>query len=144
MKTRLAEVTEMASLIKQALHRTLRHIPIEKTHLNGKLVHHQREYKLVIDTLRIAGMNAEDQLAQILKPHLSTAPEAKRVVQNLLKATGNIQVSKSHITVTLDPSANRAELRAMGKLLEEINRKRLSHPGDPQRRRLGFRLQAAP
>jgi hypothetical protein len=142
-KKQLAEVTEMASLIKTALHRTPHHIPIEKTHLAGELVHHQREYKLVIDTLRIAGMNAEDQLAHMLKAHLSTEPEAKRVVQNLLKASGNIQVGKSRITVTLDPSANRAELRAIRALLGQVNRKRLSHPGDPERRRLEFRLQGA-
>lgn len=139
----LAKVTEMASLIKAALHRTPRHVPLEKTHLVGKLVHHQREYKLVIDTLRIAGMNAEDQLAHMLKPHLSTGPEAKRVIQNLLKASGSIQVGRSRITVTLDPSANRAELRAIRALLGQVNRKRLSHPGDPQRRPLEFRLQRA-
>ena len=143
LKATLAEVTEVAALIKTALRRTPRHIAIEQTDLNGKLVHHQREYKLLVDTLRIAGMNAEDQLARMLRPHLSTEPEAKRVVQNLFRAAGNIQVNHSHITVTLDPSANRAELRAVASLLDEVNRQRLCHPADPHRRRLQFRLQTA-
>lgn len=140
---KLKEVVELASLVKDALSRTPHHVAIEKTHLFGKLVHHQREYKLLIDTIRIAGMNAEDRLASMLKPHLSTGPEAKRVVQNLLNAMGDIRVGKSSITITLDPSANRAELRAAEKMLRAVNRKRLVHPADPQGRRLQFRLQNA-
>jgi hypothetical protein len=141
LKKSLANVVETASLIKGALSRTARHIPVEKTHLDGRLVHHQREYKLLVDTLRVAGMNAEDQLARMLRPHLTTEAEAKRILQNLIKATGNIQVGESGINVVLDPSANRAELRAMAKLLAEVNHRNLVHPADPQCRHVQFRLR---
>jgi hypothetical protein len=144
LEREVAEIAEVVALVRAALRRTPRHIVIEQTDLHGKLVHHQREYKLLVDTLRIAGMNAEDRLAQILRPHLCTEPEAKRVIQNVFKAPGNIHVTASRITVTLDPSANRAELRAIGSLLEEVNRAGLRHPADPQRRLLRFRLHRAP
>jgi hypothetical protein len=75
---------------------------------------------------------------------LATEAESKRVLQNLFKAAGNIQVAKSRITIALDPSGNRAELRAIEKLLAEINREGFSHPADPVHRPLRFRLQAAP
>jgi hypothetical protein len=139
----LANATEMVALTKKALRRSRHHVAIEDTHLYGKLVHHRRGYKLLLDTLRIAGVTAEDHLARMLRPRLSTEPEAKKVVQNLFKAAGNIQVADSHITVSLDPSANRAELRAIRSLLDELNSQDLSHPGDPRRRTLRFRLQPA-
>jgi hypothetical protein len=143
LEKELAEVSNMVQLIQDALKRTPMHTPLERTHLNGKLVHHRREYKLLVDTLRVAGMTAEDELARRLRPHLPAGAEAKRVLQNVFRATGNIQVAESQITITLDPAANRAELPAIRKLLNDLNREALMHPADPLRRPLQFRLQTA-
>jgi len=138
----LVEVSSMAQLIQEALKRTPTHTPLEHTHLNGKLVHHRRDYKLLVDTLRVAAMTAEDELARKLRPHLPVGAEAKRVLQNIFSAAGNIQVADSQITITLDPAANRAELPAIRKLLNDLNQGALTHPADPLRRPLRFRLQA--
>lgn len=143
LEKELVEVSSMVQLIQEAIKRTPMHTPLERTHLNGKLAHHRREYKLLVDTLRVAGMTAEDELARRLRQHLPAGAEAKRVLQNVFRATGNIQVADSQITITLDPAANRAELPAIRKLLNSLNRDALMHPADPLRRRLQFRLQAA-
>ena len=142
LEKELVEASNMVQMIQDALKRTPKHTPLERTHLNGKLVHHRREYKLLVDTLRVAGMTAEDELARKLRPHLPVGAEAKRVLQNVFRATGNIQVADSQITITLDPAANRAELPAIRKLLNGLNLEALRHPADPLRRPLYFRLQA--
>jgi hypothetical protein len=143
LKVEVAETVSLLDDIRASLRETPRHIAIEETHLAGKLVYHPREYKLLIDTLRVASMTAEDRLAARLRPYLTTEAESKRVLQNLFKATGNIQATNTHITVALDPSGNRAELRAIRKLLEDINQEAIPHPADPLRRPLRFRLQKA-
>jgi len=143
LKKDLAEALHSLARIKGALSESPKRTLIEQTDLHGTLVHHQREYKHLVDTIRIACVNAEGKLARMLQPHLTEKPEAKRVLQNLFKAPGNIRVTSSRITVTLDPSANRAELRAIVGLLRRINRMRLPHPGDPKARPLKFALQKA-
>jgi hypothetical protein len=141
IKATLDETVEMLWMVKDALRRAPDRIAIEKTHLRGKLVHHTREYKLLVDTIRVASMNAEEQLARLLRPHLRLKAEAKRVLQNLFQSSGSIHAGRSAITVRLDPTANRAELRAIGQLLNQVNRRRLIHPGDRERRPLRFVLQ---
>jgi hypothetical protein len=144
LKAEIAETMSLLADIKVGLSQTPHHIAIEETHLAGKLVRHRREYKLLVDTVRVAALTAEDRLAGRLRQYLATEAESKRVLQNLFKAVGDIQVAKSRITIALDPSGNRAELRAIEKLLAEINREGLSHPADPLQRPLRFRLQVAP
>ncbi|HEY3449916.1 MAG TPA: hypothetical protein VGK67_26420, partial [Myxococcales bacterium] len=144
LKAEIAETMSLLADIKVGLSQTPHHIAIEETYLAGKLVRHLPEYKLLVDTVRVAALTAEDHLAGRLRHYLAAETESKRVLQNLFKAVGNIQVAKSHITIALDPSGNRAELRAIEKLLAEINREGLSHPADPLHRPLRFRLQMAP
>lgn len=140
LKARLADVLETKALVTKALYSATEQIFIEKTHLAGRLVHHRREYKLLVDTVRIGCANAEDRLARMLADHLPRPAEAKRVIQNMLKAPGNVSVTQDKITVSLDPSGNRSELLALRQLLKEVNALRLRHPGDPLRRRLSFVL----
>lgn len=117
------------------------HAPIEDTDLAGKLVHHTSEYKLLIDTIRIACANAESDLAGELGPLLRRPAEAKRVLQNLLLAPGNVRVGTATISVSLNPAGTRNELQAMEGLLAKVNGWDLSLPDDPMARPLRFRLQ---
>lgn len=142
LKAKVAETMSVLADVRAALRQTPQHIAIEETRLAGKLVHHRREYKLLVDTVRVAAMAAEDRLSARLRPYLATEAESKQVLQNAFKAVGNIQVANSHITIALDPSGNRAELRAIRKLFDEINHEAISHPADPLHRPLRFRLQA--
>ena len=116
-------------------------LPIEETELQGKLKQHTREYKLLIDTLRCVAQNAEADLAALLAPNLARPGEAKRLLQNVFSAPGDIRVSSKAITVTLDPAANRKERVALKAFFSTFNRNRLSHPGDPLARPVRFRLQ---
>lgn len=114
--------------------------PIKETDLAGKLVHHTVEYKLVLDTIRAACVNAEADLAALLAPHLPRAAEAKKALANLFAAPGRISVAERRITITLSPAGTAAEQVAFNKLTDAVNRRRLTLPGDQERRRLCFAI----
>jgi hypothetical protein len=143
IKARLREEIDTQASLAASLRKAPEHIPIEQTHLHGKLVHHAEEYKRLIDTVRIACARAESDMAARLRPHLSMPEEAKKVVENIFKAHGNIHVNDGSILISLDAAGNANELDAIRTALEEINALQLPHPGDPRRRPLRFTLQRA-
>lgn len=115
------------------------HAPLEETELAQTLVHHTVEYKMTLDSIRIACANAESDLAAELSRHLPRAAEAKKTLANLFAAPGDIQVGKHTIGVCLSPAGNRPEQRAFSALLEVVNGWKLTLPGDQQSRPLRFR-----
>ena len=127
--------------ILEARSKTPKKIPIEQTELHGELKQHTREYKLLIDTLRCAAQYAEAELATGLTAHMARPDEAKRLLQNVFRATGDIRVAEKSITVFLDPAANASERPSLETFFEGLNRRRLCHPGDPFSRPVRFRLQ---
>jgi hypothetical protein len=117
------------------------HAPLEDTDLAGKLVRHRGEYKMLIDTARIACANAESELAALLGPQLRRPAEAKKVLANLLVAPGSVTVGNNTIAVRLKPAGSRSELDALGTLLGKCNAMNLTLPADSRRRPLRFSLQ---
>jgi transposase len=115
--------------------------PVRDTELALTLRRHPGRYKLVVDTVRIALANMEAECAALLAPHLRKPREAKKTLGNLLAAPGNVCVAKRSISVTLAPAATASERKAFLELFDDINARRLTLPGDPDRRRLVFRLQ---
>jgi hypothetical protein len=116
------------------------HAALRDTELAETLVHHTVEYKLVLDTIRIACANAESELAVMLAPLLPRGAEAKKTLANLFASPGAIKTGRNAIHVQLDPAGNRPERRALEALLVEVNRLKLSMPGDQQARPLSFTL----
>lgn len=102
------------------------------------LVHHTLEYKLVLDTIRIACANGESELAAVLAPKLPRPAEAKKTLANLFAAPGALRVGPRTIDVCLSPAGTRLEQAAFAELLDAVNRLRLSMPGDQQARVLRF------
>lgn len=113
---------------------------LEDTPLAGKLVHHTLDYKLLLDTVRIACANAESELASTLAPHLPRAAEAKKALANLFAAPGRVHVAEDAITVTLRPAGTPRELAAFSRFLATLHERRLTLPGDQQARPLRFRI----
>lgn len=114
------------------------HAPLCETELRDSLVRHTEEYKLTVDTIRIACANAESELAAQLGPLLPRPTEAKKTLANLLGAPGAVHVSAHAITVHLLPAATDAERDAFAQLLGDLDGQRLTLPGDS--RPLRFRL----
>jgi hypothetical protein len=141
LKRMLDDNLESQRDVLKARHKTPKKVPIERTDLHGELKQHTREYKLLLDTLRLAAQNAEAELAAGLSANLPRPAEAKRLLQNVFGAPGDIRVSSTAITVTLSPAANRPEAAALAAFFANFNQRRLSHPGDPFSRPVCFRLQ---
>jgi hypothetical protein len=114
--------------------------PLAQTELAGKLVHHEVEYKLLVDTVRIACANAESQLAAGLAPLLPRAAEAKKTLATLFTAPGRVHVNDNSLTVTLRPAGTKRELEALAVFLADVSQGGLSLPGDGRARRLRFRI----
>lgn len=121
-----------------------KHAPVAETELADELVHHTVEYKMTLDTIRIACANAESDLAAELAHYLPRAAEAKKTLANLFAAPGDIRVGKRTITVCLSPAGTRPEQRAFSALLKVVNRWKLTLPGDHRNRQLRFRTSATP
>ena len=114
------------------------HAPLCDTELSHVLVRHREEYKLTLDTVRIACANAETELAAILGPLLPKATEAKKSLANLFAAPGKVRVTDQDITITLLPAGTDAERNAFSLLLDAITARRLTLPGNS--RPLRFRI----
>lgn len=117
------------------------HAPLCETELADKLVRHPGDYKMALDSVRIACANAESDLAATLAEAMTLPTEAKKLLANVLRAPGHVIAGKSVITVRLAPAANRSERDAITALLARCNRMKLTLPGDPARRPLRFQSQ---
>jgi hypothetical protein len=139
-----AEVVRQRELQEQLLAQrpvTPRRAALEDTDLADKLVHHQPNYKLMLDMLRILLANAESELATRLGPHLVRPAEAKKTLANLLVAPGTVRLARRRVTITLQPAGTPRELDAFEHLARHLNELPLSLPGDPTQRRLHVRIQ---
>jgi len=138
------DLTE-ALVLQQELEAERPHVPkrapLKETELKDRLVYHPGEYKTLLDTIRIALANAESELSGLLAPHLSRPREAKKALANVFASPGDVRVNGRSITVTLRPAGTQNEQRAFEKLFQDINRWKLTLPGDPNRRPLRFRSQ---
>ncbi len=121
------------------------HLPkrarLEDTELKDKLVHHPTGYKTLLDTIRIAGANAEADLAAALAPHLRRPREAKKALANLIAAPGDVRVTEKAITITLAPAGTADEQQAFQALSDFLNTSSMTLPGDEKSRPLRFRSQ---
>lgn len=138
---------DLADAIDRRVHLELmrplvpKHAPVEDTELAGKLVSHNGELKMLVDTLRIVAANIEAELAERMSLHLRRPREAKKVLANLFSAPGRVDVTPHEVRVYLVPAANRSERAAIRRLLAEVTDLRLALPGDARRRPLRFELQ---
>jgi hypothetical protein len=116
-----------------------KHAPVEETELSGELTYHEPHYKTVLDTIRIACLNAEAELAGELSEHMKKPAEAKKLLANLFAAPGDLRVGKKSATLHLKFAARANERRAVAELFKIINNRNLTLPGDPKSRPLRFK-----
>jgi hypothetical protein len=117
------------------------HARVADTELAGKLVKHDGQRKLMLDTIRIACANAESDLAQMLARTMTKPREAKKLLSNILRAPAWVRVGTTSISVDLAPAATAAEAESIHEFLKDVSRLRLRLPGDSRRRKLRFRSQ---
>jgi len=139
----LSRATDRATELLALRPTTPTHAPLRETELADKLVCHPGEYKMALDSVRIACANVESDLAATLAEAMVLPKEAKKVLANVFKAPGHVVAGKSVINVRLDPAANTSERDAITALLAHCNRLKLTLPGDVAQRPLRFQAQNA-
>ena len=102
--------------------------------MSDELRYHDPHYKTVLDTIRIACLNAEALLADELSPYLRKPREAKKVLFNIFSSPGDIRVGNKTIAISLAVAARKDEQEAIARLFSTVNTWNLSLPGDPKRR----------
>ena len=117
------------------------HAPVEETELADGLTYHDPHYKTVIDTIRIACLNAEARLADELSQHLRKPREAKKLLASIFSSPGEIRVGKKSVTINLEIAARKDERKALAQLFDTVNTWKLSLPGDTEQRPLRFKSQ---
>ncbi len=115
--------------------------PVSETPLAGLLRRHELGYKNVLDMLRIALANLESDYAVLLAGHLDRPREAKKLLAALFAAPGTVHLGARSVTVRLMPAASNSERVALRAFLADLTRRRLSLPGDRDRRRLTWTLK---
>lgn len=115
--------------------------PVSETPLAGLLRRHELGYKNVLDTLRSTLANLESDYAVLLARHLDRPREAKKLLATLFAAPGTVHLGSQGVTVRLMPAASASERAALRTFLADVTRRRLSLPGDPDRRRLSWALK---
>jgi len=140
LEQQLADAMQQEQELLELRPQMPRYLELKNSELADELVHHTTDYKSMIDSVRIACANAESELAAMLAPSLPRPHEAKKILANLIAAPGTIRVSKRTIRVTLEPAANNGERDALASFLERLDHAKLILPGDPERRRLRFRI----
>jgi hypothetical protein len=115
------------------------HAPVEKTDLADELSYHDPHYKVVLDTIRIACLNAEAELAEALGEHMKKPDEAKKLLANIFASPGDLRVGAKTVTLHLKIAARADERKAVAEFFETINTRKLSLPGDPKSRPLRFK-----
>ena len=115
------------------------HAPVEETELADELTYHDPHYKVVLDTIRIACLNAEAELAAGLFPYMAKPAEAKKLLANIFAAPGDLRVGDKTITLHLKIAARKDERKTVAEFFNDINSRNLSLPGDPKSRHLRFK-----
>jgi hypothetical protein len=115
------------------------HAPVEETELAAKLSYHDPHYKVLLDTIRIAALNAEADLAADMAEHMRKPDEAKKLLANIFAAPGDLRVGEKTVTIKLKVAATKEERQAIAELSKTINSRNLSLPGDPKSRPLLFK-----
>jgi hypothetical protein len=91
--------------------------------------------------LRLLAFNAEAWLAEHFNAYLTDPNEYRAILRHLLRLGGQIDYTKTQITITLDRPDSPRVARALQLLAEELNATPASLPGD--RRPLTYQLTAA-
>ena len=117
------------------------HAPVAETDVSGVLRRHRDEYKVTVDTVRIACANAESDLAVRLAAFMKRPAEAKKLLANLFRSPGRIHAGAHRIDIQLRPAGTTAERLALEELLAGINRCKLTLPADHSARPLHFAVQ---
>jgi Transposase protein len=93
----------------------------------------ETERKILMDTVKIVAYRVESALLTGIRPHYSHAEqEGRQLIQEILQASGDLEVREDTVTVTLEPLSSPHRTRVLEKLCECLTEQRCKYPGTIQ------------
>ncbi len=98
------------------------------------------ERKIFTDVLKMAAYRAETGLVNAILPDYRRAPdEARKLVREVLHASGDLEVDDMYVTVRLEPLSSPHRTKVLEKLCAILSDKNATYPGTDLRLRYGVR-----
>ncbi len=98
------------------------------------------ERKVFTDVLKMAAFRAESALVNAVAPEYRRARhEARKLIQEALHASGDLDVTDRMVTVRLEPLSSRHRTKVLEHLCEILSAKRATYPGTKLRLRYEVR-----
>jgi transposase len=118
-----------------------RRIPVGQT-TSGPVIKLATERKHISNVLKMVAYQVEGDLVRRIAPHYSRADdEGRTLIQSLLAAPADIQVSETEIQIAIAPLSSPHRTRAAAALCEDLNRDPVCFPGT--RLRLRYAVHGA-
>lgn len=90
----------------------------------------ETERKMLTDTVKIMAYRVESAMLSLIRPHYRHAEqEGRQLIQEILQASGDLNVQRDKVTVTLEPLSSAHRTRLLEKLCETLNEQHCSYPG---------------
>lgn len=115
-------------------------VPWKDTDKGKNAVQPRHEHRRLMHQFRSVAHRAETALLELLRPHFPDwRHEGRALVRDILHSSGDLNVTDSHVMVTIQPQASPYKTRALAALCEEINQLDVSFPGSTLK--MGFRVR---
>jgi hypothetical protein len=131
-KKELAKLTDKRTGIPK-------HVP-HRTALGHEPMRLEFERKMFTDTLKMMAYRAESAMVAAVAPHYRrSADEARKLVCEMLRASGDIDVGPKEIRIALEPLSSPHRTAALGRLCAILNAQNAHYPGTDLILRYGVR-----
>jgi hypothetical protein len=86
---------------------------------------------------------AESGLLNLIAPdYRRTGQEGRQLIQEIMRASGGLEVYRMHMTISLEPLSSPHRTRVLEKLCLHLTEQRASYPGTQQRLQYEVRPRA--
>ena len=123
---------EQCQTLESALKLIPQKIPIQETRSVPSIVQHERERKVLTDTLKMLAYRAETDLVRLIQPALARPyDDARQLIQRICQLPGDLipDESQQQLIVRLYGLSNHRSQRALQVLCEAMNQEKTLYPG---------------
>lgn len=105
----------------------------------------ETERKVLSDTVKIVAYRVESALLSVIRPHYSRSEqEGRQLIQEILQASGDLDVHGNTITVSLEPLSSPHRTQVLRRLCRQLTEHQCRYPGSGQQLRFQVRACTIP
>ncbi len=93
----------------------------------------ETERKTLTDIIKMMAYRVESALLALIRPDYSRADqEGRQLIQEIMHASGDMDVHANHVTITLEPLSSPHRTRVLEKLCHYLTEQHATYPGTQQ------------